>query len=315
MNDEPTNRPDEEPAATELQGPLGGERLADARRELKISVLEIAKELHLDEPKVRALERNDFEILGAPVFAKGHLKKYAQLVNVNGDDVLEDYYKLTRATNLPPVVATREKPRQELSPGPWIIVVVLVVIAASAYWLLAEWPAATSVLPADLPVEQQEVQQEQPAGPFVESSPEADAPDAAPGAAANAATAADAAETVAEPELEPEPEPEPEPQPEPETASPAGSEPGPVPELAEGQLHLLVTYSGDCWTEISDATGRRLFFALGKDGRTVELSGEAPFNVLFGDADNVSLRVNGTAFEIPSSARRGRTARLTIAGN
>ena len=39
----------------ESAGPKGGERLAEARRALQITVLEIAKELHLDEFKVRAL--------------------------------------------------------------------------------------------------------------------------------------------------------------------------------------------------------------------------------------------------------------------
>lgn len=298
MSEESTNPPDEDTGTQEPQGPLGGERLAEARRELKITVLEVAKELHLDEPKVRALERNDFDFLGAPVFAKGHLKKYSQLVHVDGNDVLEDYYKLTRATSLPPVVSFREKPRKELSPGPWIGAVVLVIIAATAYWLLTEWPAGAGVSTiSDMPEEQQ-VEQEPAARPDVDTPADITEP---PAQAVNTDAEAAASEQQAE---QAEPVAEPEPEPEPESA----------PALAEGQLHLLVTYSGDCWTEISDANGRRLFFALGTDGRTVELSGEAPFNALFGDADNVSLRVNGEAFEIPAAARRGRTARLTIAG-
>ena len=69
-------------------GPVGGERLAASRRERGISVHEIAKELHLDEPKVRALEENRFDVLGAPVFAKGHMRKYAKLVGVPIDDML-----------------------------------------------------------------------------------------------------------------------------------------------------------------------------------------------------------------------------------
>ena len=73
---------------SEESAPVAGERLAIARRELQISVLEIAKELHLDEAKVRALERNEFDVLGAPVFAKGHLRKYAELVHVA--EVLEE---------------------------------------------------------------------------------------------------------------------------------------------------------------------------------------------------------------------------------
>ena len=117
------DKPEVEKAEAEPQGPRCGERLAEARRDKQISVLEIAKELHIDEMKVRALEANDFEKLGAPVFAKGHLRKYSQLVGVDADDVLADYYRLTRAETLQPVVSTRRLPRSEISPGPWMAVV------------------------------------------------------------------------------------------------------------------------------------------------------------------------------------------------
>ena len=121
MNDE-NDKPEESGADSEEQSPRAGERLAEARRERQITVLEVSKELHLDELKVRALEKNEFESLGAPVFAKGHLRKYAQLVGVEEDDVLTDYYKLTRSQAIPPVVANRRRPSREVSPGPWIAV-------------------------------------------------------------------------------------------------------------------------------------------------------------------------------------------------
>ena len=117
----------EQESPAESSGPRGGERLAEARRAKQISVLEVAKELHLDEPKVRALERNDFDVLGAPVFAKGHLRKYAQLVGVDADDVFADYYQMTRAEALPPVVIWRPKVRQEAAPGPWIAVIIVIL--------------------------------------------------------------------------------------------------------------------------------------------------------------------------------------------
>lgn len=280
----------EESAPSESEGPIGGERLAAARRKQKIAVLEIAKELHLDEPKVRALERNEFDILGAAVFAKGHLRKYAQLVGVDETDVLADYYKLTRATGMPPLVSMRQRPRREMAPGPWIAVIVVVVLVATAYW----WFTSGRPLSAPPPVES--VVQEQ----------------------------------TPEPEAEPE-QPEPQPQ---EPVADVGSDDSAVlqsgdaepatqavaddrqetPALDDGQIRLLLTYTGDCWTEISDAGGRRLFFGLGQDGRTVELSGEAPFNALFGNANNVVIRVNGSERAINVEERRGRTARLTIDG-
>ena len=272
----------------ESKGPVGGERLAAARREQQISVLEVAKELHLDEPKVRALERNDFDVLGAPVFAKGHLRKYAQLVGVNDDDVFADYYQLTRAEKLPPIVIGRKKARHELSPGPWIAVIIVVLAAAAAYW----WMGARDSTPAPTPVEEPE-----PASPLE---------------TATAAVEDDAALLATTPSDEATGEPAGEP-----ASDAAGSiellpEPAPEEALADGEIRLALAFNGDCWTEISDGNGRRLYFGMGRDGRSTELTGPAPFTVLLGNADNVELRVNGSPYSIPASSRDNRTARLTI---
>ena len=288
MIDETEQQQAEERAAdvNKGEGPLAGERLAAARREQQITVLEVAKELHLDEPKVRALEQNKFDVLGAPVFAKGHLRKYAMLVGVDNDDVLQDYYKLNRASGMPPVVGRIRKPARELSLGPWIAVIVVLIIAATTYWWF-----------------------------FVAGTPVPITPDTGvivPPLDDNTAPTKDGAvpaEPVALPEADPEmtdkavfaaPA---------EQTTPAAVAEQPV---ADGQVRLTLTFSGDCWTEITDASGRRLFFDLGRDGRSVNVSGQAPLSVLFGIADNVRVRVNGTDYAISPADRRGETARLTI---
>jgi len=298
MSDDVDNDQTEETAG-DTEGPVAGERLAEARREQQISVVEIAKELHLDELKVRALERNEFEILGAPVFAKGHLKKYAQLVGVDPDDVLTDYYQLTRLLETTPVISVRTRPRQELTPGPWIAVIVVIIIAVTAYWWFTSRPLT----------QEPEVQQESPLTEDQESAPE----DVV--SAETEETASDEQTSVA-PVEEETPEPVVEETPEPlveDTPQPVVEE---SPQTAEdGQLFLLVTYTGDCWTEITDASGRRLLFALGKDGRTVELSGAEPFNVLFGNPGNVSVQVNGEDYALPPTSRPDRPMRLTISGS
>ena len=306
--------PREDAAGEAPDGPVGGERLAEARRAKQVAVLEIAKELHLDESKVRALERNEFDVLGAPVFAKGYLKKYAQLVQVDPDDVLTDYYKLNRSATAPPVVSTRPKPRQELSPGPWIAAIVVVVVAATVYF----WFSSASFSPLTLG----QPGNDSPAANAAEAEAEegdAGTPEpadtATPGVtlpAAGNSTAEEPAteQTDAEEPVVDEPVAEEPANVEPESAA----EPAPQPALEAGQMRMLVTFSGDCWTEISDATGRRLLFALGKDGQTVELSGTAPFNVLFGNPDNVSVRVDGDDYALPET-RPGRALRMTIAGS
>lgn len=265
-------------------GPKGGERLAEARRALQITVLEIAKELHLDELKVRALESNDFDVIGAPVFAKGHLRKYAQLVKVREADVMADYYQLTRSSGAPPALAPRPRPRPPISLGPWIAAIVVILVVASAYW----WYANQAASPEPEPTAT--VQKVPVPVPVQTASEQMAVPD----------DSTDTDEIISD---------EPVPIAQPDYVPPQ------VIVTDSVEMQLSITYVGNCWTEITDATGRRLYFDLGIAGRTINLSGAAPFSVLFGDADNVTLAVDGEAFSIPANSRRGRTARLTITGS
>ncbi|MGB5245589.1 MAG: RodZ domain-containing protein [Woeseia sp.] len=272
-------------------GPLAGERLAEARRLRQISLPDIARELHLDEPKVQALEENRFDMLGAPVFAKGHLRKYAEMVGVSVDAVMADYRQLTSADIAPPVVGEPRQRTRDINLGPWLVALpIVLMVLGAAYWWYSRTPqprAAPAV-----------------AAPTSTTGRTSHPLDAAP---RDAELPADAAATLG-----------------PATVEPAGvaqlAEPAPVPENAApaaaasepGQLELRLTYSGDCWTEVTDASGRRLFFDLGRNGRTVRVAGTAPFRVLLGDSNNVRLTVNGEPYAIEDAEFRGDTARLTI---
>ena len=273
-------------------GPLAGERLAEARLKREISIHEVATVLHLDEPKVRALEQNAFELLGAPVFAKGYLRKYAELVGIPIDAILADYYRLNRSAAAPPIVGSRGNLPRDISPGPWIAGLLAIVLAAGAawWWLTggSEWfdnrtrPATLTPLSRDRDVEP-------PPSTAAETEPaNGEIPD-------EEAAATDLAETP--PVDEPSPETAAEP---PQTTGPA-------------EVLLSLSFSGDCWTEVTDAAGERLYFGLGTAGRAITVTGEPPLQVLVGNSANVRLTVNGSDYPIPRSARRGDTARLTIA--
>lgn len=296
MSDTP--KPDE----TEPDTPLAGMRLAEARRAQDISVLDIAKELHLDEPKVQALEENNFDALGAPVFAKGHLRKYAELVGVPTDDVLADYYALNRSLGAPPVVGSPRKRERDFNPGRWLAVIVIVALlgtaAAVAYWWY-ERPAAETAVQADAGV----------LAPFaatVESDLDASTgqeltPD--PSASVGVRDRGEGSGAAFMEAVLPEP-----------VAiatdfvsAETSSTPSDVP-----QATLTMNFSGDCWTEVSDATGKRLYFDLGVAGRNVTVTGAAPLHALFGDSTNVRVVLNGEDYVIPAAMRSGRTARLTV---
>jgi cytoskeleton protein RodZ len=292
MSDEATTPPDGGDT-----GRLAGERLADARAEREIPLHEIAKELHLDEYKVRALEQNDFGVLGAPVFVKGYLRKYAALVGIPVDDILADYSRMNSSASAPLVIPHRARPPRGISPGPWLGGVSVVAVAAVAAW----WWLSSSPDWLD--------QEAEPSAPFADNQKPVPAGESQPGP--------DRAQAMVQPPAEDEDM-------EMETPEPVADEPSrqdaaqvqPEEEsggLTAGEVELRVTFSGDCWTEVTDAGGDRLYFGLGSAGRSVTVSGEAPLQVLLGNSANASLEVNGSIYAIPRSARRGDTARLTIA--
>ena len=291
---------------TEPEALLAGMRLAKARREQEISVLDIAKELHLDEPKVRALEENHFDVLGAPVFAKGHLRKYAELVGVPTDDILADYYSLNRAVGAPPVVGRPRKKQRNYDVGRWIrMVVTVLMIAAAAVvaWWWFEQRAAEPVLETGTVT----------LAPFV--SPPDDNEDSAKDADIALGLTA-GGESRSEAESQPVTEDEAVEVANVEATATAAADESELQQAAAPsdvpQATLRMSFNGECWTEVSDADGKRLFFDLGQEGRTVSVTGAAPLRALFGDSTNVSVAINGQDYVIPDSMRSGRTARLTV---
>ncbi len=284
MTDE-KDKPQDEAGQIDLIGPIGGERLLVARKEKRVTVAEIAKELHISEQKVEALERNEFETLGAQVFARGYIRKYAQMVGADADEIVADYDELAAADSQP-VFKARRRPRREMSPGPWIAVIVLIIIAATVYWVITSRPEFFSLSDRQPDASTAEITMPQDNTVAIELRDDAvvETPEVADEPLAEV-------ETVV-----------------PEAQAPTTAAPD------DGKVSLLLTFSGDCWTEISDGSGRRLYFGQGRDGRTVELRGAAPFNVLFGNASNVTLRVDGSDYNVGPADRLGR-ARFTIAGD
>ena len=202
------------------------------------------------------------------------MRKYAQLVGVDEGDVFTDYFKMTHTADLPPVVAGRPKIRKEISPGPWIAVIAVIIVAAAAYWwfVVRAGEQAPVTPPAITPVPEQSVDLPSPAAEETVDVAEAAAGDA---------------------------------------SSPPVEQSRPEP-LADDATRISLSFSGDCWTEITDAEGQRLFFNMGRAGRNVDLTGTAPFSVLFGNAENVTMAVNGVDYPITPSTPGSRTARFTI---
>ncbi len=91
---------------TEGPKPVGPEAgpgawLADAREQAGLSLMQAAEQLHLDVSAVKALEAGRFEVLGAAVYARGHLRRYAELLGLPAQEVEKSFLQLHPARSTP----------------------------------------------------------------------------------------------------------------------------------------------------------------------------------------------------------------------
>ena len=90
----------------------------------------------------------------------------------------------------------------------------------------------------------------------------------------------------------------------------------PVEPVAEqssvvGQDSLTMSFEGDCWVQVFDASGERLVLGIKKAGKLIEVQGVAPFSIRLGDASVVKMSVNGDDVDL-SRYKSGQTAQLEV---
>jgi cytoskeleton protein RodZ len=262
---------------------------------------------------LHALEECRFDELGPPVFAKGYLKQYGTRLGLKYPDLLAEYYKLVEPQEVVLAPSRTIKLRDERQITVWIIAALALALLAvflMVWWLgetpAVQTPAATAPeiggeIPAPAASDTGAARGES-AGPAEEGAADAgDEPDsqAAPDAGELGAAEADAQGAG-------------------ETAAGLTSSGAPAADGATAPtgptMTIEVAFLEDCWLELSDVRGARLFYGLGQAGARTTVSGEPPIDVFLGNADGVALTVDGRPYDVPSGTRQGNLARFVLSG-
>ncbi len=116
-----------------------GTRLRSAREKKALTILQAAEKLHVDPKVLESLEAEDFAALGAPVYVRGHLRHYAELVGEPASELQQIYSDTIRTeqpdlTRVPKAQATEDPGRFM---GPAIVVLLVFAVAGSVWWVLS----------------------------------------------------------------------------------------------------------------------------------------------------------------------------------
>jgi cytoskeleton protein RodZ len=292
-----------DPAATT------GQRLKAERERRGLSSQKAADELHLDGWVIDALEAEDYERIGPSVYAKGHLKRYAELLELPSAEIMADYESHSPAPKAPAPQPANVRMRTEVpavSILPWPALVGLaaaVLLAVGVLWWKPWHPRATA------PV----------AGGSMAVNPSAASADSAADTAAAVVPLAAASPTMlpapgptpsAMPSLAPAPSSAPSGAAAATPAPRAAASPEPDAMAGTGRARLRLSFSADSWVDVHDAAGRRVFAGRGRANSVKTIAGTAPLRVYLGFASGVQLEINNRAVAIGPQFMAGDIARF-----
>ena len=81
--------------------------------------------------------------------------------------------------------------------------------------------------------------------------------------------------------------------------------------LAAGEGVVELTFSGECWVQLTDARGKVVFMAVKRKGDTLQQVGKAPLELRLGNARVVEVSHNGAPVAL-GNITAGGTARLKL---
>lgn len=94
--------------------------------------------------------------------------------------------------------------------------------------------------------------------------------------------------------------------------APAGDSEQIITISANGSDLLRISFSGESWVEIIDEEQNPIYRDIRSAGDIVEVTGNAPFSILLGDAPFTRLTFNGNEIDVSDNIRIDNSARLTV---
>ncbi len=73
-----------------------------------------------------------------------------------------------------------------------------------------------------------------------------------------------------------------------------------------------MSFSRDCWLDVTDATGKKLFSGMQRSGGQLSLAGKAPYRLKIGAPGAVEIEYQGKPVDLSRFIRTNQVARLTV---
>ncbi|WP_433679791.1 cytoskeleton protein RodZ [Klebsiella aerogenes] len=309
-----------------------GVRLRNAREQLGLSQQAVAERLCLKVSTVRDIEEDKAPADLASTFLRGYIRSYARLVHIPEEELLPMMAKQA------PIRAAKVAPMQSFSLGKrrkkrdgWLMsftwLILFVVIGLSGAWWWQDHKAQQEEITSMADQSTSDLNSSDSGSQSIplDTSSANNAPDTTAANTNSAPVDTSTAPAPSAPAATPAPvdnnavvAPS---QANVDTAATAPAAPAPTSALPTDQANaattasaqdLVMNFSADCWLEVSDATGKKLFSGLQRKGGNLNLSGQAPYKLKIGAPAAVQIQYLGKPVDLSRFIRTNQVARLTL---
>lgn len=283
------NGPDHHDKQMELTGP--GRRLMEARNALNISREDVARQLRLKLKTIIAIEEDRVDELPAPIYVVGYLRNYARLLKIPHEPIVDAYEQLN--IEAPPIISDIVKPQKKRMTTKLVrwssIAIGIILLAGFVSWLQTQNFDLFKTVPVTVSDDVAPGEKE------IVIEPESIVPDIIQPTLIEELPAISDQRPVAAVE---------------DTSEEAIAE-GAITEAVREGEKIVMSFAGDCWTEIIDADGKTVIYDLLREGRAHTFYAKAPFTIFLGNASTVNMSVNGKDYDVTPHIR-GKLARFTV---
>lgn len=249
-----------------------GAQLKQAREGAGLGIDTVAQQLRLVPRQIESLEHERFDRLPGPAIARGMVRNYARLLNLDPDALVE---RMAPRVEKAPEPATARRRPMLLYAGFFVVLLALAGAAAYGWQKGKAAPEIATTAQTAEPIEVLPALSETPPAPAANESP-----------------------TVPLVKTEAAAKPEPEPRME-------------SPTLPPGSHRLVLRMGEEAWLEVRDGAGRSLVSSLNPAGSERAVRGQPPFQLVIGNAPHVELTYNGKPVDLEPYIK-GEVARLTL---
>lgn len=310
-----------------------GESLRQARELKGWSIAEVAAQLNLTQQRLTQLEAGAFDKLPGTTFARGYIRAYAKLLDMDQNRLVLEFDQFTGTDASGSSVHALGRIEEPVRYSQSILrlisfLLLLALIGGGFIWWQDQGRPVASL--ADLGLEHVEVEGADGTTQVHSlAEPEDQAVVAAQGNEQSSPLllpiesdeATEETDTAEQPATEPVTEQTTEAASE-IPAAPAAEQPAaaatvpaepaaPVAAVPAGHGSLNVQFTADCWTQVTDADGKVLLSGLKRSGERIELTGKAPMELRLGFARGAQVTYNGVSVDI-APHMTGETARLKL---